>query len=401
MTAPDILSPEYAEDPNPILDDLRENYPIAFNEGLDSWVISRHEDVERALKSPDFTTENYGWQLEPVHGHTILQMEGPDHRRTRGIITPTLRGDQLRENFESLVAGNTTSLIDAWRGDGHVDLVKQFTQKLPMSVILDILGLDPADKPTFHIWYNAIHDYFTNISGDEEVAAAGLRVKDELQEYMLPLIAERREHPGDDLISQIVHAEVNGEQMSDLEIKSFVSFLLVAGSESTDYQMSNMWLRLLENPDQLQAVREDRSLLKSAFAESLRHTPAVLMIMRQAGADAEFHGTTVTAGSTVTLMLAAANRDPRVFEEPEKFDIFRDELDGEKELTGAATHTTFALGRHFCIGTRLAAMEAETSANHLLDAMEDIAFADGVAPTEEGNFVRAPRTFPLTYTPTG
>lgn len=400
MNAPDIMSPEYEDDPNPILDDLRENYPITFHGGLNSWIISRYEDVEHALKSPAFTTENYGWQLEPVHGHTILQMEGPDHRRTRGIVTPALRGDLLRKNFESVVLSNVTSLIDEWRHDGNVDLVKQFNQKLPMSVILDILGLDPEMKPTFHVWYNAIHDYFTNISGDEEVAAAGLRVKDELQEYMLPLIDERRRNPGKDLISQIVHAEINGERMSDMDIKSFVSFLLVAGSESTDYQMSNMWLRLLENPDQLAAVREDRSLIGSAFAESLRHTPAVLMIMRQAGEDVEFHGTTVSAGSTVTLMLAAANRDPRKFKDPQKFDISRDELDAEKELTGAATHTTFALGRHFCIGTRLAALEAETAANHLLDAMEDIAFADGVPPKQEGSFVRAPRTFPLTYTPT-
>ena len=400
LSAPDIMSPEYEADPNPILDDLRENYPITFHEGLDSWIISRHEDVELALKSPAFTTENYAWQLEPVHGPTILQKEGSDHRRTRRIITPTLRGDLLRANFESVVVNNTISLIDEWRRDGHVDLVKQFTQKLPLSVILDILGLDPADKPMFHVWYNAIHDYFTNISGDEEVAAAGLRVKGELQEYMLPLIAERREHPGEDLISQILHAEINGEQMSDMEIKSFVSFLLVAGSESTDLQMANMWLRLLENPDQLQAVREDRSLINSAFAEALRHTPAVLMIMRQAGEDVEFHGTVVPAGSTVTLMLAAANRDPRKFKDPERFDIFRDELDAERELTGAASHTTFALGRHFCIGTRLAALEAETAANHLLDAMDDIAFADGVPPKQEGSFVRAPRTFPLTFTPT-
>lgn len=400
MSAPDIMSAEYEADPNPILDDLRENYPITFHEGLNSWIISRYDDVEHALKSPAFTTENYGWQLEPVHGHTILQMEGPEHRRTRGIVTPTLRGDLLRENFESVVLGNVTSLIDEWRNDGHVDLVKQFNQRLPMSVILDILGLDPEMKPTFHVWYNAIHDYFTNISGDEEVAAAGLRVKGELQDYMLPLINERRQNPGQDLISQIVHAEINGEQMSDMDIKSFVSFLLVAGSESTDYQMSNMWLRLLENPDQLAAVREDRSLIGSAFAESLRHTPAVLMIMRQAGEDAEFHGTTVSAGSTVTLMLAAANRDPRKFADPERFDLFRSELDADKELTGAASHTTFALGRHFCIGTRLAALEAETAANHLLDAMDDIAFADGVPPKQEGSFVRAPRTFPLTYTPT-
>ena len=121
----------------------------------------------------------------------------------------------------------------------------------------------------------------------------------------MPLIQERKKNPGDDLISKIVHAEIDGERMSDIDIKSYISFLLVAGSESTDLQMSNMWLRLLENPDQLQAVREDRSLVRTAFAEALRHTPAVLMIMREASQDVEFHGTKIPAGSTVTLMLAA------------------------------------------------------------------------------------------------
>lgn len=397
--APDVMSATYEADPYPILENLRENYPITFNEGLNSWLISRYEDVERVLKSPAFNTENYAWQLEPVHGRTVLQLEGPDHRRTRGIISPTLRGSGMRKNFESVIAGNVTRLIDAFRRDGQVDLVKEFTHKLPMSVILDILGLDPEMKPTFYVWYNGIHDYFTNISGDEAVAREGLRVKEELQAYMLPLIAERRENPGEDLISKIVHAEVKGERLSDMDIKSFVSFLLVAGSESTDLQMANMWLRLIEHPDQLAAVREDRSLIGAAFAEALRHTPAVLMIMRQASEDVDFHGITVPAGNTVTLLLAAANRDPRKYKDPETYNLFREELDPEKELTRGASQTTFALGRHFCIGSRLAALEAEIGANHVLDAMDDIAFADGVAPRQEGNFVRAPRTMPLTFTP--
>ena len=393
------MSAAYEADPYPILDDLRENYPITFNETLNSWVLSRYDDVERVLKSPTFTTENYAWQLEPVHGLTVMQMEGPEHRRTRGIVSPTLRGGGMRKNFESVIAGNVTRLIDGWRHDGQVDLVKQFTHKLPMSVILDILGLDAEMKPTFHVWYNGIHDYFTNISGDEAVAKEGLRVKEELQAYMLPLIAERRENPGEDLISKIVHAEVKGERMSDIDIKSFVSFLLVAGSESTDLQMANMWLRLIENPDQLAAVRDDRNLIGAAFAEALRHAPAVLMIMRQASKDVDFHGTTVPAGDTVTLLLAAANRDPRKYKDPDGYNLFRDELDPVKELTRGASQTTFALGRHFCIGSRLAALEAETGANQLLDAMDDIAFAGGVAPKQEGNFVRAPRTMPVTFTP--
>ena len=400
MSTPNIMSPEYEKDPYPILEDIRENHPIYFQEGLNSWVISRHEDIKFALRNPSFTTDNYSWQLEPVHGRNIIQLAGSEHRHTRSVVTPTLRGEKLRENFESIVVNNAKQLIDAWRYDGKVELVSQFTLRLPLSVIIDILGLDPQDKEKFHRWYNDIHDFLTNTGGDPELTAAGLRTHDELKAYMLPLIQDRKENPGDDLISQIVHAEINGERMSDIDIKSYISFLLVAGSESTDLQMCNMWLRLLENPDQLQAVREDRSLIKTAFAESLRHTAAVLMIMRQASEDVEFHGVTVPAGSTLTLLLAAANRDPRKFSEPDTFNIFRDDLQTDKEFTAAANHMTFSLGRHFCIGTYLAAMEAETATNQLLDAMEDITFADGYIPQPVGNFVRAPRYMPLTFTPT-
>ena len=279
------------------------------------------------------------------------------------------------------------------------DSVSQFTLRLPLSVIIDVLGLDAEDKPKFHVWYNAIHDYFTNTAGDPEVEAAGLRTHDELKAFLMPLIQERKMNPGEDLISKIVHAEIDGERMSDIDIKSYISFLLVAGSESTDLQMANMWMRLLENPEQLKAVREDRSLIRTAFAEALRHTPAVLMIMREASEDVEFHGVTIPAGATVTLMLAAANRDPRKFSAPETFNIFRDDLETEKEYTAAANHMTFALGRHFCIGTYLAVMEAEIATNLLLDAMGDIAFSNGKSPKQLGSFVRAPRHMPLTFTP--
>ena len=393
------MTPEYEVDPNPILDNIRENHPIYFHEGLDSWVLSRHEDILEALRNPSFTTENYAWQLEPVHGKNILQMEGSDHRSMRAIVTPTLRGDQLRENFESVAEHNAKELIDVWRYDGNVELVSQFTLRLPLSVIIDVLGLDAEDKPKFHVWYNAIHDYFTNTAGDPEVEAAGLRTHDELKAFLMPLIQERKMNPGEDLISKIVHAEIDGERTSDIDIKSYISFLLVAGSESTDLQMANMWMRLLENPEQLKAVREDRSLIRTAFAEALRHTPAVLMIMREASEDVEFHGVTIPAGATVTLMLAAANRDPRKFSAPETFNIFRDDLETEKEYTAAANHMTFALGRHFCIGTYLAVMEAEIATNLLLDAMGDIAFSNGKSPKQLGSFVRAPRHMPLTFTP--
>ena len=140
MNAPDIMSSDYESNPWPLLNEIRENHPITFHDGLNSWLLSRFEDVEKVLRSPTFTTENYGWQLEPVHGPTILQLEGTRHRLTRGILTPTLRGPSMRDTFEQVITQNSQRLIDGWQRDGHVDLVKQFTQKLPLSVILDVLG---------------------------------------------------------------------------------------------------------------------------------------------------------------------------------------------------------------------------------------------------------------------
>ncbi|MYI56543.1 MAG: cytochrome P450, partial [Acidimicrobiia bacterium] len=185
----------------------------------------------------------------------------------------------------------------------------------------------------------------------------------------------------------------------DIEIKSFVSLLLTAGGETTDRSLTNMFWRLIENPRQMAAVREDRSLIRNAFAETLRHSPPVLMIMRQPSEDVEVTGGVIPAGSTVTCLLAGANRDPRAFVDPDRFDIFRDDLDVERAFTSGANHLTFALGRHFCVGALLALTEVVTGAGQVLDACEDLAFANG-PPTPEGVFTRSPLHMDLTFTPT-
>jgi cytochrome P450 len=184
--------------------------------------------------------------------------------------------------------------------------------------------------------------------------------------------------------------------MTDIEVKAFVSLLLTAGGETTDKSLANMFLRLIENPDQMQAVRDDRALIRNAFAETLRHTPPVQMIMRQTSEDVEMHGTTIPAGSTVTCLIAAANRDPRQFAEPDTFDIFRHDLDVDKAFSGAANHLSFCLGRHFCVGAMLALAEVEIGTNQLLDAMDDIEFVDG-SPAARGVFTRSPTSMPLTF----
>jgi cytochrome P450 len=265
-------------------------------------------------------------------------------------------------------------------------------------VIVDMLALPKSDHELFHRWYNSIMAFLGNLAQDPDVIAQGLKTKDELQEYMLPKIAERRANPGDDLLSTLCTAEIDGEQMTDLEIKAFVSLLLVAGGETTDKAMANMMWDLLQSPDQLAMVRADRSLIPHAFAETLRHSPPVQMIMRQPAEDVEVSGGTIPAGATVVSLIAAANRDPRKYSDPDRFDITRPDLNFATAFAAAANHTGFAFGRHFCVGAMLAKVEVETAANQLLDAMGDIEMVEPVAAT--GVFTRAPTRMELRFTPT-
>ncbi len=399
MDAPDILSPEFAADPYAGYRVLRQEYPVYYHEATNSWLVSRMEDVERVFRDPDITSDNYSWQLEPVHGRTILQMEGREHSRTRNLVTPAFRGSELRDKFQPVIDQNARELIDPWRMDGHVELVSRFTTHFPINVIVDMLGLQKSDHELFHRWYHSIMAFLSNLTQDPDVAAQGLRTKDELQAYMMPIIAARRANPGDDLLSVLCTAQIDGASLSDLEVKAFVSLLLVAGGETTDKALASLIRNLVEHPDQMAEVRKDRSLISAAFAETLRYSPPVHMIMRQPRVDFELRGVTIPAGSTITCLLAAANRDEDVFGHPDDFDIHRADLDANRAFTAAANHMAFADGRHFCVGAMLAKTEVESATNQLLDAMRDVTLEPGVTVREVGLFTRAPEALPLRFTP--
>ena len=396
---PDIVSPEFAADPYAAYRIFREKAPVFWHEATKSYVVSRYEDVARVFRDQVFTTANYDWQLEPVHGRTILQLSGREHAVRRGLVAPAFRGSELETRFLPVIEQNARDLIDAFRHEGKVDLVTAFSNRFPINVIVDMLGLDKSDHDRFQRWYTSIIAFLGNLTQDPDVAAAGLRTREELAAYMLPIIAERRADPGDDLLSRLCLAEIDGTRMSDEDIKAFVSLLLAAGGETTDKAISALFANLLAHPDQLAAVREDRGLIAQAFAETLRYTPPVHMIMRQPAEDVELGGVTIPAGSTVTALIGSANRDPERYADPERFDIFRDDLDTTNAFSAAADHLAFALGRHFCVGALLAKTEVEVGANMLLDAMPDVRLAEGAEPVEAGVFTRGPASLPLEFTP--
>ncbi|MFE9176116.1 cytochrome P450 [Streptomyces sp. NPDC007126] len=398
---PDILSPEFAANPYPAYRTMRDSAPLIRHEATQSWIVSRYEDVERVFKdrAGQFTTENYDWQLEPVHGRTILQLSGREHAVRRALVAPAFRGADLQERFLPVIERNSRELIDAFRHTGRADLVADYATRFPVNVIADMLGLDKADHDRFHGWYTSVIAFLGNLSGDREVAAAGARTRVEFAEYMIPVIRERREKPGDDLLSTLCAAEVDGVRMSDEDIKAFCSLLLAAGGETTDKAIAGIFANLLAQPEQLAAVREDRSLIPRAFAETLRYTPPVHMIMRQTATDVTLSGGTIPAGATVTCLIGAANRDESRYRDPDRFDIMRDDLTTTTAFSAAADHLAFALGRHFCVGALLAKAEVETGVGQLLDALPDLRTEDGFEVVERGVFTRGPQSLPVRFTP--
>jgi pulcherriminic acid synthase len=271
---PDILSPEFAATPYPAYRVMRESAPLIWHEPTQSYIISRYEDVQRAFKDKEsvFTTDNYDWQIEPVHGKTILQLSGREHAVRRALVAPAFRGSELQEKFLPVIEHNARELIDTFRDVGSAELVGQFATRFPVNVIADMLGLDKADHEKFHGWYTSVIDFLGNLSGDPEVAAAGERTRAELAAYMIPIIRQRRDNLGDDLLSSLCAAEVDGVRMSDEDIKAFCSLLLAAGGETTDKAIASIFGNLLTHPEQLAAVRADRALIDRAFAETLRYT---------------------------------------------------------------------------------------------------------------------------------
>ncbi|MEU1306710.1 cytochrome P450 [Streptomyces shenzhenensis] len=398
---PDILSPEFAENPYPAYQVMRESAPLIWHDVTQSYIISRYEDVERVFKDKDgeFTTDNYDWQLEPVHGKTILQLSGREHSVRRALVAPAFRGSDLQEKFLPVIERNSRELIDAFRHTGSADLVHDYATRFPVNVIADMLGLDKDDHEQFHGWYTSVIAFLGNLSGDPAVAAAGERTRSEFADYMFPIIRARRENLGDDLLSTLCAAEVDGVRMSDEDIKAFCSLLLAAGGETTDKAIASIFANLLAHPEQLAAVRADRGLIPRAFAETLRYTPPVHMIMRQSATEVTVSGGTIPAGATVTCLIGAANRDENRYADPDRFDIFREDLTATNAFSAAADHLAFALGRHFCVGALLAKAEVEIGVDQLLDAMPDARLADGFDPVEQGVFTRGPQSLPVRFTP--
>jgi cytochrome P450 len=382
-----------ARDPYPELAQARRDNPIQI---LDSslmphdhahpvYFIYRHDDIAAVLRDGETFSSAHIIDLimGPVMGeHIMLGMDDPQHRRYRALVATAFRQKVLATWETDLVAKVVNDLIDRFVDRGHAELVREFTFPYPTQIIAGLLGLPRQDYKQFQRWSIAILSF---LSKPEEAIAASQEVK----EYIADILDERRQTPTQDLISDLAQAELDGEHLGDEEIFSFLRLLLPAGVETTFRATGNLLFSLLSHPNQLDAVRADRRLIPQAIEEALRLETPLLNITRLATKDTEIAGVPIEAGSTVMLMLAAANRDENRHDDADAFDIFR---------SNPKPHISFGHGPHMCLGVHLARIEMRVALEHLLDRLPNLRLDPAaVDPHIRGQVFRSPTDLPVLF----
>ena len=370
--------------------DVRDEPPL-WSPAFNGWVVSRYDDVRTVLTDEaHYGPLGYGAGSSIIHGRTILHMEGDEHRRKSAVLARHLRSTRLLEGpqreYVRAVGGR---LADGLPRGEVVDVKVGYTTPMPLDVTAWLM--DIAEAPNFRVLYDTIVAAgASNLRGDPDVQRRGEQARAELFAYVTPLIHQRREHPGDDLLSVLCSTEYEGVRLSDDELASFCSFLLAAGVETTDRALSSLFSLLWQHPDQWRLLAERRDLLKSACAEGLRLSPPVHALSRGVRADAELSGQPFAEGDRVVVLMGAANRDPDVFADPDRFDVTRFEESPDRQFGAKAQILSFGFGTHLCTGSQLAKLEIVESLDLFLDRFEQPRFADGQAPDERGYVLRSP-----------
>ncbi|MER6444221.1 cytochrome P450, cyclodipeptide synthase-associated [Streptomyces venezuelae] len=395
-----ILSEDFGAAPHRYFAHLRERAPVHHEPAIDSYFLSRHEDVKRVLTDHDaFTTETLQVRAEPVmRGPVLAQMTGAEHAVKRRIVVRAFTGPALADQIRTVQA-TAAELMAPLLARGRMDLVNDFGKPFAIQVTLALLGLDRRDRHKVSAWHSGVAEFVTSLTLAPERRRHCMDCAEQLEAYLLPVIEQRRRDPGDDLISKLCTAEFDGVAMSDRDVTALIINVLVAAAEPADKTLALLFKHLIDHPEQLAQVRRDPDLLAAAIAETLRYTPPVQLIPRQAEEDSTFAGTTVPAGATVFCMVGAANRDPDAFTAPDTFDIHRPDLGTARSFTAAAQHLSFGAGLHQCVGTAFARAEIETVAAMLLPVLDQVRYSPGFRYQEAGLYTRGPLSLALDFTP--
>lgn len=370
------LDPGELADPYPTFAMARKECPVFYSEFFNGWVVTRYDEIIKVVKDTSRFSNAISLGTAQVPAETahllpdglpwscpsLENNDPPRHTRIRKLANEAFKPSVIAKR-EPEITQTADALIDVFIDNGQADLVSQFANLLPGYVMCDVLGVPKdmtekavrwADQMVMCLDPSLSHDELVRISYDQA----------DFYAFLQGLIADRRSNPGQDIITRLLEARIDeGPALTDSEVISAVSHFLIAGNETTRKLIGNMIYCLLRNPDQLTAVYNDHSLIDATVQETLRYITSVRGLPRITTEDVEVGGVRIPEGQFVAVMWSSANHDETKFEDPEKFNIFRDDSD---------RHIAFNRGPHFCIGAPLATLETRIALFRLLDRLPNL-----------------------------
>jgi len=346
-----------------------------------NYMITRYDDVLMILKDgKTFSSRANARGIGIVMGRTILEMEGKEHVRHRNIISPFFGPRAMKAEMPALVGQIVHGLIDDFAGDGRADLVQQLTFTFPMQVMAAIIGIPVSD-------YHAFHRMALDLISVGDDPPRGFQAAQDLVTYLSPLMAQRKAEPTNDLLSKLVHAEVEGAQLTDDEVLGFLRLLLPAGAETTYRLTGSCIYAMLTHPEVYEAVRADRAAIEPLIQETLRWESPVQFVSREPSIDVDISGHAVPAGALLSVVVGSANRDERHYANPDQFELHRKNDD----------HLAFGFGEHFCAGSFLALLEARIALTALLDRLPELRLDEAEPCHVVGLAFRSPDRLPVRF----
>lgn len=355
--------------------------PDALMPDRETFTVVGTDEIGQAFNDTDrFSNGGYAFNLGVTFGRSITIMDNPEHGRYRRIFQRIFLPQYVKSWGETIVDPVVHGLMDSFRDAGRADLVGQFTLRYPFEVIYRQLDLPPEDVAVFQRLAVAQTDY---VHGDKAIEAG-----EKLGVYFRSLVERRRAAPGDDLVSLLALTEVDGEYLPEDVLISFLRQLMNAAGDTTYRGTSVLLTALLRNPDQMEAIRADRGLIPQAIEEALRWDGPVAVALRMAARDMSFGGVEIPAGSLLDIVAGAANRDPAIWPDPDRFDIFRPKK----------PHFAFARGPHICVGQHLARVEMTRALHAVLDHLPALRLDPDYPPPQiRGSMMRVPRNIHVRF----
>jgi cytochrome P450 len=401
ITVSDLLTPETKRNPSAFYAHLRAQEPLTYVDDFlgmgKAWIVTNYDDAIALLKDPRFTKDkrkvlSAGDEQTSIPEspflalmQNMLMVDPPNHTRLRSLVskafTPRMI-EQLRPRIQQI----TDELLDAVQERGEMDLINDFAYPLPITVISEMLGIPITDRQQFRTWTQVL----VNTGEQNQQESLKTSAIGEFLHYIKSLLDEKRAHPGNDLTSNLVQVEENGDALSENELISMIFLLIVAGHETTVNLIGNGTLALLQHPDQMQRLQHDLSLIPTTIEELLRYTaPVNLSDERWASEDISMHGKVIRKGEIVYASLIGANTDPKQFHNPEELDIARQDNQ----------HLAFGKGIHYCLGAPLARLEGQIAFGTLIQRLPNLHLASDPAQLIWNNnfMLRGLRSLPVTF----